>query len=221
MRCLRLIVAIVVSMLVLGGSAYPMAAQGDGVGFEDLTGLQTAMTRTFTGVTDFFLPAAPLDGIRDAVKPEVMLMLTGVYTFDTEASAVAGYDLLRTDMNATGVGGVPLPLTEILTGLRISHTAAIARDTSISPPVDFTLVMAQDGTRVYTVIAITRGAPPKGAVTSAMQWIAAEEVSSDPATLRTNGTSTGGVWAKLPLQEDVGRWFRGVQNVTDEVPFSA
>ncbi len=220
MRCLRLILAVVVTALTLGVPALPAAAQDDGVGFEDLAGLQTAMSRTYTGTTDFFAPPGAIGELRDAARPEVMLLLVAVYTFDSDASASAGLELLKTDMNATGVSGAPLPLTEIPVGLGIPHIAAMARDASVSPPVDFTLAMAQDGTLVYTVIAITRGAPPKGAVSWLVQSVAGAAVSSEPATLRTNGASSGGAWAKVPTEQALAFRFRGVLEVGDAMPFS-
>jgi hypothetical protein len=80
--------------------------------------------------------------------------------------------------------------------------------------------MAQDGTLVYTVISITRGTPPKGAIAWLMQTVAGAETSAEPPTLRTNGTSSGGAWSKVPSGQALAFRFRGVLEVGDDVPFS-
>jgi hypothetical protein len=217
MRVARLFLAILMLALALGASALPATAQG--VGFEDMTGLQEAVTRTFSGETGFDSGAET--GLRDAGKPNISLLLTAVYTFDTEANAAASYELLQTDMNATGVSGQPLELTPITLPLGLEHTAASAVDTTSGTTIDFRLVMALDGTLVYTVIAITSGAPPDGDVAALVRSMAAAEIRAEPVAFDASGGSTGGVWTKVPTRAAVERDFRGITSVEDAAPFPA
>jgi hypothetical protein len=214
MRVVRVMLA-VVAMLLAGTPALKVAAQDGGrVGFEDLVGLQTAVTRTYSGET------AQADSTpRDMVKPKALMMLVGIFEFDTEANAAAGYELLRGDMNATGLDGSPLQLTEIAVPLGIPSVGGVATDTSSGTPVDFTIVAALDGTSVLSVIAITSGAPPVADIVALTRSIAVTESGTTPVAFSADGGSSGGIWDRIPQLGSVERHFRGITSVVDAVAF--
>lgn len=216
----RLVLAGLLAVMALGGAILPAAAQDDGVGFEDMPGLQQAVTRTFSSPDDRDRSAGT-DEPRDLRKPLVALLLTAVYSFDTEANAAAAYEVLKTDMNATGFGGQPLELTPTTLPIALEHTAAIASDTAFGEPYDFTLAMAHDGIFVYTVIGITTGAPTGTGVAETLLDMAAAQMSADPASLDPAGGSTGGIWGKVPALEAIEREFRGIETVEDAAIFPA
>jgi hypothetical protein len=218
MRVARLVLAFLVVMLAVG-AALPVAAQDGGVGFEDMPGLQSAISRTWNGELQPGVLAGETPSLRDHGKPKVALMLVAVFAFDTEANATAAWQLLQTDMNATGLSGQSLPLTPIELPLDVQYVAASAIDASVSPPWDFTLVSAVDGTFVYTVIAITAGAPPETDAAAIVRSLAATAAGTDPVTFSADGTSTGGLWAKVPTQAAVERHFRGIVETIDAAPF--
>jgi hypothetical protein len=214
----RLVMTGLLVVMALGAAAPSVAAQG--VGFEDMPGIQQAVTRSYSGETGFD-PAAGAGGARELRKPVVALLLTAVYSFDTEANAVAAYELLQTDMNATGVGGKPLELAPTTLPLTLEHVAASAVDTSTATRYDFTLALARDGVFIYTVIAITSGAPPKAAVAAAVRAMAAGQAGPEPVAFDAAGGSTGGLWGKMPARAAIERHFRGVTSIEDATPFPA
>jgi hypothetical protein len=216
-----MILGSLVMLLFAGGSVPAATAQDASVGFEDLSGLESAITRTFSGNADLLSAPAPVMELRELRQPEVLLMLVAVFEFDTEANAAAGYELLRDDINATGVYGDPLPLTDIDLGVDLEYTARVAEELRTPAPVDFTIVAALDGTLIHSVIGITRGMPPHRHLAQVVQSMIAGEYGTDPVTFRANGTSTGGLWDHVPTQEAIGRYFRNVIDVVDAAPFPA
>lgn len=214
----RLVMIGLLAALTLGGTALPAAAQDDGIDFDDMTGIQQAMTRIFGSPSDRELSAG-VDGPRDLGKPLVAMLLTAVYSFDTEANAAASFELLRSDMNATGFSGQPLELAPITLPTGLEHSAATATDTAFGDPYNFTLAMALDGTFIYTVIGITTGAAPTAGFTAILTGMSAGQVGADPATLDPSGASSGGLWGKMPTLEMIERDFRGIESVEDGQPF--
>jgi hypothetical protein len=217
MRVARWVLAVLVAVLSLGGQALPAAAQDDGVDFQDLVGVQSAITRTFQGdaLEAEFSPEP--GGPRDALKPGAGLLLVGIFAFDTEANATAGYNLLITDMNATGTTG-PLPLTDITLDVGLTSTAKVAIDPQASPVIDFALVIAQDGNLVYSMIAITTGRNPAPEVAGVLRTMAATPAGSGAASFSADGSSTGGQWDKIPTREALARQFASITSVVDAQP---
>lgn len=220
MRVARWVLVALVALLAAGPVA-GVAAQDDGVGFEDMPGLQLALLRTFSGEEGVGFAPGDEPSLREYARPKAWLALTGVYQFDTEANAAGAMALLQTDMNATGMGGQPLPLTDVTLRIDQPHAAAVAKDTTQAVPVDFTLAIIQDGVYVYTVIAITTGAPAVAPLTAVVREMIAAQPSADAPIFAPDGTSSGGVWAKIPTREALERHFRGVIEVTDTAPFAA
>ncbi len=219
MRVARPCLGILMVLLMVGSAVPGVSAQDTGVGFEDLPGLQAAISRTFTGNADLQSVPEPVAELRKATQPEVLLMLVAIFEFDTEANASAGYELLLTDMNATGIDGAPLPLTATELNLDLPHTAQVAQELRTPVPTDFTIVAALDGRYVYSVIGITRGIPPRTDIARIVRSVVASDVEPGPVSFSTDGTSTGGLWAKVPTREAIDRHYRGVLSVTDAAPF--
>jgi hypothetical protein len=219
-RLARWVTVAELAAMALGSVAPVAAAQGDGIGFDDMPGLQQAVTRTFSSPDDRERSAGA-DEPRDLRKPLVAMFLIAVYSFDTEANAAATYELLQTDMNATGFSGQPLELTPMTLPIGLEHTAAIATDTAFGEPYDFTLAMALDGTHVYTVISMTTGASPRVGFAETLLDMAATPAGADPAALDPAGGSTGGIWVKVPGLEELEGTFRGIEGVEDAALFPA
>jgi hypothetical protein len=216
----RLVTVILMAAIALTGAAPAVAAQDDGVGFEDMPGLQQALTRTFGSPSDREL-AAGVDDARDLRKPLVALLLTGVYSFDTEANAAAAFELIKTDVNATGFSDQPLEVVPVTLPTALEHSAGVATDTAFGERYEFTLAMARDGVFIYTVIGITTGGPARGAVAATLQMLSSGAVDPAPATLDPAGGSSGGLWGKVPTLEMIEREFRGIESVEDGAPFPA
>ncbi len=215
----RLVMAGLLAMMTFGG-ALPAVAQDDGVGFDDMTGIQQAVTRTFGSPSDRELSAG-IDDPRDVRKPLVALLMTAVYTFDTEENAAASFALLQTDMNATGFSGQPLEVTPVTLPTGLEHVAGIATDTAFGETYSFVLSTARDGLYIYTVIGITTGGSPNAAVASMLNTMARSEAGPEPGTLDPAGGSSGGIWGKVPTLATVEREFRGIESVEDAAPFPA
>lgn len=218
MRRIRLVLGVLLVALAFGASP-PVWAQGS-VGFEDMPGIQQAVSRTFSSPSDRDLPAGTGDP-RELRKPVGYLLLAAVYAFDTEANARAAYELLQTDMNATGVGGQPLEVAPIALPIALEHVAGSAIDDTTGTRYDFTLAVALDGAWVYTVIGITTGAPAAAGVAATVRAMAAAEVGTAPVAFDAGGGSTGGLWGKVPSRQAVERHFRGITTVEDAAPFPA
>jgi hypothetical protein len=110
-------------------------------------------------------------------------------------------------------------LTDIDLGFDLEYTARVAEELRTPSPIDFTIVAALDGTLVHSVIGITRGMTPHRNLAQVVQSMIAREHGTDPVTFQANGTSTGGLWDRIPTQEAIGRYFRNVIDVVDAVPF--
>jgi len=215
----RLMTAILLAAIV-AGTALPVSAQDDGVGFEDMPGLQQAVSRTFASPSDRELSAG-VNVPRDLRKPLAAMLLTAVYSFDTDANAAAAFELLKTDMNATGFSGQPLEVMPITLPTELEHWAGIATDTAFGESYQFVLSMARDGVYIYTVIGITTGAPAPGAVAATVTMMASGAAGSEPGTLDPSGGSSGGVWGKVPTLAMIEREFRGIESVEDAALFPA
>jgi hypothetical protein len=215
----RLLMIGLLAALALGGAA-PATAQDDGVGFEDMTGVQQAVTRIFGSPSERDVSAGVAEP-RDLRKPFVAMLMTAVYSFDTEANAAASFDLLKTDMNATGFSGQPLELAPVTLPIGLDHVAGVASDEAFGDRYEFVVAMARDGVSIYTVIGITAGGQPERAVAATLRMMAAGDVGPEPATLDPAGASSGGIWGKVPTRAMVEREFRGIESVEDGQPFPA
>ncbi len=213
-------VTVILAAVIAIGVGLPVAAQDDGVGFEDMTGIQQAVTRTF-GSPDDREMSAGVDSPRDLHKPLVALLMTAVYSFDTEANASASFELLQTDMSATGFGGQPLELTPVTLPVGMEHAAGVATDSAFGESYHFVLAMARDGVYIYTVIGITAGAPSVSAVATTLNAMASGAADPGPGTLDPSGGSSGGIWGKMPTLAMIEREFRGIESVEDAAPFPA
>ena len=220
MRVGRVVLVVLAFVMAIGGSVSPAVAQDEGVGFDDLTGLQLALGRTFASPeSEDIQDPPPLDGLREIAQPELIMWLTVVWSFDTEANAASGFDQLRNDMNATGFDGMPLTMEPIPVPLDLNYAAALATDETAGESIDFTIVMAQRGTVIYSVIAITRGPVPDVEAASVIRQMASSPVSQDPMTFSPDGTSTGSLWGLFPTSGSIEPEVRGEFGVTDEVLF--
>ncbi len=218
---MRIVHVVLLALVVMLGAGPALAmAQDDGVGFEDMSGIQQAVTRSFSSPSDRELSAG-VNAPRDLRKPLVALLMTAVYSFDTEANAAASFELLKTDMNATGFGGQPLEVTPVTLPVGMEHTAGVATDTAFGETYHFVLVTARDGIFIYTVIGIMAGGSPEAAVASTLNTMESRAAGSDPGSFDPTGGSTGGLWDKLPTRAMVEREFRGIESVEDAAPFPA
>jgi hypothetical protein len=154
-------------------------------------------------------------------QPEVLLMLVAVSEFDSESNAAACFDLLQSDMNATGVNGDPLPLADNNFCLDREYTTRVAEELRRLSPVDFSIVATPDGTLVHSVIGSTRGMAAHCDIARVVQSMAARKHVADPVCFQADGTSTGSLWDMKPAHEVLDRTFRGAIDVVDAAPFPA
>ena len=204
MQTLARTFAALLTLLLSMATSNPTAAQTESA--EEmvalLEGLKTAHGR-FTSF-DFSNPAD--------VDPSSMWMLLGIYTFsfESEGSAEVGIELLAENGPIIGIaedmdGAL---IEEATLDLDAPHTAlkVVSEDDGV---VWTTMqVMVQDGELVHMVFGMAGGIDPSDKFVTLLTRMLDAEVSADAEQFNADGTSTGGMWAKVPsiaeIQVDAG-----------------
>lgn len=210
----KFIVPAFLAFALLGGAMTGAAAQEEPtISDLDIAGLEKMYGRSF---------AADMTAMMDPASPEAMpsgwwLLTTQVLEFDSEDSARAGVETLREQIASTsGAGGAALEDVDLdLDGLNASAQRVDSTQEGVTSSM--LLVTAQDGRYVYAVSGLTFGDDPAPLVESVVLSMRDADVSDDAEMFHEDGTSTGGLWAKLPTVEDITSQARALTVAFDAV----
>ena len=221
MRLLRILGPALMALLMLGMATAPIAAQdadpAEETDIQDLDGIQKAYTRSFS--IDFM--AMMESGTPDA-EPSGWFVLTAMaLEFDSEDNAKAGSDLLLQEIANTDMGDTGATLEDAELDVDFDYTAkqAVTEEEGVNSTV--LLALAQDGKYLYVVIGITFGEDPAATAGSMLTYMKETDASDDEEVFHEDGTSMGGLWAKLPPGAQVQESAPSLTQVSDEIAYPA
>jgi len=219
MRLFKILGPALMALLMLGMATAPIAAQdadpAEGTDFKDLEGIQKAYTRSFS--VDFM---AMMESATPDAQPSGWFVLTTmVLEFDSEDNARAGSELLLKELENTDMGDSGATLEDAELDVDFDYTAkqAVTEEEGMSSVV--LMATAQDGNYLYVVIGITFGDDPAATTSSVLTTMKETEASDDEEMFHEDGTSMGGLWAKLPTVDQVQAEAPSLTQATDEIAY--
>lgn len=215
MRFIKTVVPALVALVVLMTGAPAVAAQGaDPTSGMDVEGLEKSYSRSFSG--DMMAMVETPEGEASGW----FMLMTMVLEFDSDDNAKAGLEQMTgevtsemEDESAT-MEDVELDLDMDYVGKRMSEEAEGSSSTMV-------MVGAQDDEYVYVVMGMTFGDDPVDVVESTVKGMKDADTSDDEEVFNEDGTSTGGLWAKLPSAESVQEQVPALTSVSDAIYFPA
>lgn len=195
MRMRRIIVPVLVAFALLTG-AMPGAAQEEPTMSDmDIEGLQKMYSRSFAAdISTMIAPASP-----EAMPAGWWLLTTLVLEFESEDTATAGLDTIREQITSTSAAGETAPMEEIELDLGdLDYAAQRADSAEGGVTTSMLLITARDGRYVYAAVGLTFGADPVPLVESTIRAMRDADVGDGAEMFHEDGTSTGGLWDKLP-----------------------
>lgn len=220
MRVLRTIVPVLLALVLLATMTPSISAQDDSSEaglLAGLDGLEKMYGRAFT--VDFMALAE--SGSPDSGSTGWFALYAAVFAFDSDASAAASVD------HIASAGLVPqqaamqdeADVETVTLNIDMPHAAAVLKTEEDGVTEWMTQVVVQDGAFVYAVYGITSGIDPAPVLETVITGMSAAEVGDEPEAFSEDGTSTGGLWAKLPAPEDVASEVETLTKVEDEITF--
>jgi hypothetical protein len=177
-----------------------------------MDGLQKAYARTFQADV-----AAVMDTATPQSEPSGWFALVAmVLEFDSEDHAVAGVETLMHEIEQSGFSGEGGEAHDVELDIDMEHVAREAEQTVEGLTTTSVVAFARDGAYVYAVVGVTYGEDPVPPVTSMLIGLGDAETSEGEETFREDGTSEGGLWAKMPAADDVRAEVPVLVEVTDE-----
>jgi hypothetical protein len=219
MRLLKRTVPALIALLMLGLAAAPIAAQtpvGDGgTQIENLEGLQRAYSRTYTAdMMAMFNIATP-----DAMPSGWFALTTMVLEFDNADNAKAGNDLLIKDVESTDMTDTGTTLEDATLNVDYDYTAKQAIATEQGMTTHILVATSQDDKYIYAVVGITFGDDPADVVASTLTSLRDTKAGDGDGTFHDDGTSSGGLWDKLPALEQAQAQVPALVEAMDEILF--
>jgi hypothetical protein len=214
----RIIVPVLVALALLAG-AMPGAAQEEPTMSDlDIAGLEKMYGRAFAAdMTAMMDPASP-----EAVLSGWWLLTTLVLEFESEGTASAGVETMREEIASSSAAGDAVVLEEVELDLDdLRYSAQRAENEQGGVTTSMLLVTAQDGRYVYAVVGLTFDENPAPLVESVILSMRDAEVGDDEEMYQQDGTSTGGLWAKLPAVENITSRAKVLTVVADTVYYPA
>jgi hypothetical protein len=206
-RSIFRLVALVAAFLALSGAAaLPQASAQtpepvDGAFFDvvtSLTGFETGAVRTFSsdeGVTaspDATVLASPVTGSELSGLSRVT---TAALQFETDANATTAMAKVQTEIQGEN------PVTALLVGeLGDKNTGFTLEDEAGTPTAS--AIVVQTGDQVIVVLVEGVGADTETLAVALAQSIVESEAGSGEPQFAPDGTSTGGLWDRLPAADD-------------------
>jgi hypothetical protein len=221
MRLLSVIVPALLAVAMLADAASAVAAQGtpeasEGAGYPD--GLEKMFFRTYSADLTAMLDPAATPG---AMPSGWFLIGATVLEFESEDAAAAGMDEILAQMD-TELAAVGSPLVEIELDVDVEHAARLTEATDEEGLTSRAIqAIARDGVYGYAVIGVNmgEGSDPVPLVEYLLEEMQSTEVSDDPETYNPDGTSEGGLWAKLPSAENVRAQAAELTVVGDQISY--
>jgi hypothetical protein len=211
----NIIVPALLALALLTGAMTGAAAQEEPtVSDLDIAGLEKMYGRAFAAdMTTMMDPASPA-----AMPSGWWLLTTLVLEFDSEDNASAGVDTMRQQSAAGG----EVPMEDVDLNLDdLNYTAQRAVDTQEGVTTTMLMVTAQDGRYVYAVVGLTLGGDPAPLVETVVLAMRDAEVGEGEEMFTEDGTSTGGLWAKLPTVEEITSQAAALTVASDTVYYPA
>ena len=211
MRRIAKLTAPLLAMLLVFGSATIAGAQDPSPEefMVDVDGFEKMYGRTAT--VDLSAPSA---------EPSGWFGLAAyALEFDSEEHAAAGATVMMENgavqqMATMQEGGV---IEEAELALDVEYMSAkltAERDSGTSTVLQ---AVVQDGEYVYGVFGIAISVDPTSAVESLLTTMLENEVSDDAEMFHEDGTSLGGLWAKLPSVEEIQAIGSDLTNIEDQM----
>ncbi len=212
MRMPRIVSVALVAVLMLAGMTGAVAAQEAPSPDEIVSGLD--------GFEKMYGRTAAVDLSAPAAEPSGWFGLAAyVLEFNSEEHAAAGATAMMENgavqQMATMQDGAVIEEVEL--GIDIDHTAAKLTAESDGGTSTVLQVVAQDGEYVYGVFGIATGVDPAPAVASLVTTMQENEVSDDAEMFHEDGSSMGGLWAKLPSVEEIQAIAADLTNIEDQM----
>jgi hypothetical protein len=216
MRMLKTIVPALIALVVLMTGAPAVAAQDTDPAMPemDIEGLEKMYGRMFNG--DMMAMIETPEGEATGW----FMLTTMVLEFDSEDNAKAGFERLNEE-STSGAEGEDVELEDVELDLDMDYMAKQAVDESEGMTTNMVVVTAQDGEYVYAVSGMTFGDDPTELVESTVKDMKDADTSDDEEMFHEDGTSMGGLWAKLPTVEHVQEQIPALSSVSDIVYYPA
>lgn len=200
MRILKNIVPSLLAFVVITASVSTISAQSEGsLQFEDLEGIQKAYARTFNAdmaaMANGATPGATANGW--------YALLAMALQFDSADHAGAGLETVLNEVEASSFAGEGGQVEDVELDIDMEHVARRNVLEADGMTVTALIAAVHDDEHVYLVAGVTFGEDPAPVVASTLSSIVETDASSEAETLRENGTSEGGLWARFPSLEEV------------------
>lgn len=211
MRQTAKLMAPLLALLMVFGSAMTAGAQAPS---------PEQIVTNLDGFEKMYGRTAAIDLSAPAAEPSGWFGLAAyVLEFDSEEHAAAGATAMMENgavqqMATMQEGAV---IEEVELGIDFDHTAAKLTAESDSGTSTVLQVVAQDGEHVYGVFGIATGVDPTAAVESLVTTMQANEVSDNEEMFHEDGSSMGGLWAKLPSVEEIQAIAADLTNIEDQM----
>ena len=174
----------------------------------DLDGLERQYSRVFTADITKVL-ATP-----EADAGSAILLATHVFEFESEGQAAAGMDQLFEQLD-TGLAAENIHLDKAEINFDLEHIARCASNVS-GIGVGICQVLGLDGNYLYAAIIAVLRTDPVPLIEQVMTMMREGEVSGEE-TFNADGTSTGGLWSKLPSVHEVTAMEPALTTVEDMI----
>jgi hypothetical protein len=219
MRMLKTIVPALLALLMLSLAAAPISAQSDDSvdagEFDDYEGLQRAYSRTFSAdMMAMFDASTP-----DAAPTGWFILTTIVLEFDSEDNARAGNEKMLEEVESGDMMEDGTELEDVELDVDLEYTAKQARQEEDGATTYALVTTAQDGNYIYAVVGVTFGEEPADVVSSTLTKIKDADAEDGDGTFNEDGTSEGGLWAKLPTLEQMQEQVPALTEATDEIAY--
>lgn len=203
-------------LLSLGLSATGVAAQTDGVAapdlgdiegtYTDVEGLQSVYDRTFSMDIEAML-ASPDTDFESLDMSEMMNMFTiqGM-TFDNEDNAKAYLEEMKSEMEAAMEDEEAMEMLEDMeiTDLEGFDVDGIRVDTNMPDlEVAASMIVFNDGNHIFMIMSMNADLETaQSKADEVIQFVIDAEIENEEVTFSEDGTSTGGVYDRMPTAED-------------------
>lgn len=213
MRMVKITVTAVLALLMLAGATGSAMAQDS---LDDFDGVEKVYARSFKADMASLMSADD----PDAVPSGWFSLDTMILQFDSEEHAAAGGELLMSEEGlAESVDGAEADMQDVELDLDLDYVARSFEQEQDGVTTNLLQVFAHDGEYLYAVVGVTFGDDPVDVAESVISMLKDADTSDDDEAYNADGTSEGGLWAKLPAAEDVSAEVDGLTSVTDVIFF--
>lgn len=184
-----------------GVSAQEVAPAGE-FGTEDLEGLESAYSRNYAVDFEALMASPTADMDVSAMMQNVSIM---AYTFDSDDSADKFLDLSKTQLEEAAKSEDAAELGEVEIGEledidKDGFSASIAME---DVGVGMYIIVFTDGETVFMITSMNADVETaKATAVDTAKYVVDAEVKTDEVTFNEDGTSTGGVFDRMPAGGD-------------------